>query len=158
MPHRATRFLTHPYKCPGVWGAVPSFLKSYLNSFAKSSPITCPSPLFSPFLFMCLRTLSFSVSCKSFACHSYENCRVCTNNSHFGTRWLPRAVRGLSPTSHQSRFFPCYTIRFILGEPHADPRRRLETALRVHRFREPAQTHACRRSLCPRLRPQSRRR
>src|SRR5216683_5754619 len=32
-----------------------------------------------------LRTLSFSVSSKSFACHSYENCRVCTNNSHSGT-------------------------------------------------------------------------
>src|SRR5882724_4087072 len=109
-------------------------------------------------VFYSLRTLPSSVSCKSFACHSYENCRVCTNNSHFGTRWLPRAVPGLSPTSHQSRFFPCYTIRFILGEPHADPRRRLETALRVHLFREPAQTHACRRSLCPRLRPQSQRR
>src|SRR6266436_4926991 len=51
-----------------------------------------------------------------------------------------------------------YTIRFILGEPHADPRGRLETALRVHRFREPAQAHACRRSVCPRLRPQNRRR
>ena len=30
-------------------------------------------------------TLPSSVSCKSFACHSYENCRVCTNNSHSGT-------------------------------------------------------------------------
>ena len=36
-----------------------------------------------------LRTLSFSVSSKSFACHSYENCRVCTNNSHSGTRHSP---------------------------------------------------------------------
>src|SRR5882672_5802730 len=70
-------------------------------------------------VFYSLRTLPSSVSRNSFACHSYENCRVCINNSHFGTRWLPRAVRGLSPTSHQSRFFPCYTIRFILGEPHA---------------------------------------
>ncbi len=33
-----------------------------------------------------LRTLPSSVSCKSFACHSYENCRVHTNNSHSGTR------------------------------------------------------------------------
>ncbi len=39
----------------------------------------------SPFRFKGLRTLSFSVSSKSFACHSYENCRVCTNNSHSGT-------------------------------------------------------------------------
>ena len=71
---------------PGVWGSALSFLKFYLNYSAKSSVITCPSPLFSPFLFMCLRTLSFSVSCKSFACRSYENCRVYTNNSHSGTR------------------------------------------------------------------------
>src|SRR5260370_35461384 len=26
--------------------------------------------------------LPSSVSCKPFVCHSYENCRVCTNNSH----------------------------------------------------------------------------
>ena len=51
---------------PGVWGAVLPFLKFYLNSFANSSFITCPSPLSSPFPFMRLRTLSFSVSCKSF--------------------------------------------------------------------------------------------
>src|SRR5260370_1443600 len=36
-----------------------------------------------------LRTLSFSVSRKSCICHSYENCRVCTNNSHSGTRHAP---------------------------------------------------------------------
>ena len=41
-----------------------------------------------PFQFSALRTLSFSVACKSFACHSYENCRVCTNNSHSGTQFL----------------------------------------------------------------------
>ncbi len=32
-----------------------------------------------------LRTLPSSVSRKSCVCHSYENCRVCTNNSHSGT-------------------------------------------------------------------------
>jgi hypothetical protein len=36
-----------------------------------------------------LRTLPSYVGCKSFACHSYENCWVYTNNSHFGS---PRAV------------------------------------------------------------------
>ena len=41
-----------------------------------------------PFQFRVLRTLSFSVACKCFACHSYENCRVCTNNSHCGTQFL----------------------------------------------------------------------
>src|SRR5712692_9780054 len=35
-----------------------------------------------------LRTLSFSVSRKSCICHSYANCRVYTNNSHFGTQRL----------------------------------------------------------------------
>src|SRR6266446_299374 len=43
------------------------------------------------FSFMHLRTLPSSVSSKSFACHSYENCRVCTNNSQSGT---PRAPAG----------------------------------------------------------------
>ncbi len=30
----------------------------------------------------------------SFICHSYENCRVCTNNSHSGTGslWSPTAI------------------------------------------------------------------
>src|SRR2546425_8572333 len=43
------------------------------------------SPQFPVFVFKSLRTLSFSVSPKSCACHSYENCRVCTNNSQSGT-------------------------------------------------------------------------
>src|SRR5882762_2335261 len=91
---------------PGVWGSALSFLKFYLNSFAKSSVITCPSPLFSPFLFMRLHTLSFSVACKSFAClpavagHSYENCRVYTNNFHSGTMFLrPSPLQTLPATS-----------------------------------------------------------
>src|SRR6266436_6411644 len=40
-------------------------------------------------------TLLFSVSCNSFASHSYENCRVYTNNSHFG---LPRGCSKGSPS------------------------------------------------------------
>ena len=98
-PATATPLTPAHYKCPlaqllslhiltnapGVWGSILPFLKFYLNSFAKSSLITCPSPLFLPFLFMRLYTLSFSVACKSFPCHSYENCRVCTNNSRSGT-------------------------------------------------------------------------
>src|SRR6266571_4540824 len=46
------------------------------------------------FVFKALRTLSFSVSRKSCVCHSYENGRVCTNNSHSGT--LRRALANLS--------------------------------------------------------------
>ncbi len=60
------------------------------------------------FVLNCFHTLSFSVSCNSFACHSYENCRVCTNNSHSGTQaWKIAAVKVCSSspsTSHQSRF------------------------------------------------------
>ena len=43
--------------------------------------------------------LPSSVSRKSFACHSYENCRVCTNNSHFG---LPKEIhpKGSSRAIH----------------------------------------------------------
>src|SRR6266850_7816155 len=38
-------------------------------------------------------TLSFSISCNSCVCHSYENCRVCTNNSHSGSpRVQPRGT------------------------------------------------------------------
>ena len=44
------------------------------------------SPRFSPFVFNRFQTLSFSVSCNPFICHSYENSRVCTNNSHSGTQ------------------------------------------------------------------------
>src|SRR5437879_2126986 len=47
------------------------------------------SPQIPFFIFKRLRTLSFSVSSKSFACHSYENSRVCTNNSQTGTRYSP---------------------------------------------------------------------
>src|SRR6266571_4997309 len=48
------------------------------------------------FVFKALRTLSFSVSRKSCVCHSYENGRVCTNNSHSGT--LRRALAKLPST------------------------------------------------------------
>jgi hypothetical protein len=41
---------------------------------------------FLPRVFNRLRTLPSYVSCKSFACHSCENCRVYTKDSHSGTR------------------------------------------------------------------------
>src|SRR6266852_2069293 len=55
--------------------------------------------------------LLFSVSCKSFACHSYENCRVWvyTNNSHSGTQrsFHPEQGRGSDDfprvTNHESQ-------------------------------------------------------
>src|SRR3989454_2815639 len=54
-----------------------------------SSQSAYESPQIPLFVFNRLRTLSFSVSSKSFACNSYENCRVCTNNSQTGTRHSP---------------------------------------------------------------------
>src|SRR6267142_1243621 len=45
------------------------------------------SPRFSSFVFNRFHTLSFSVSCNPFVCHSYANCRVCTNNSYSGTQF-----------------------------------------------------------------------
>jgi hypothetical protein len=59
------------------------------NAFPSSGP--APQTLrhsadFLPRVFNRLRTLPSYVSCKSFACHSYENCRVYTKDSHSGTR------------------------------------------------------------------------
>ncbi len=58
------------------------------------SLFTQDSPQISSFVFKGFHTLSFSVSRNSCICHSYENCRVCTNNSHSGTQ--PRDCRGQS--------------------------------------------------------------
>src|SRR6266850_813178 len=80
---------------PGVWGSALPFLKCYFNFSCARHSMFVKSPLFSPFVFRCLRTLSFSVFCNSFASHSYENCRVYTNNSHFG---LPRGRSKGSPS------------------------------------------------------------
>ncbi len=57
------------------------------------------------FVFKTLRTLSFSVSRKSCVCHSYENGRVCTNNSHSGT--LRRAPANL-PLNYFDRGASCF--------------------------------------------------
>src|SRR5207247_8949217 len=68
----------------------PTHLRTSSQSACESSQI-----LF--FVFKRLRTLSFSVSSKSFACHSYENSRVCTNNSQTGTphELAPSIAEGL---------------------------------------------------------------
>jgi hypothetical protein len=72
------------------WTLQPiSFPKPYLPLLFVQNPLR-----FSPFVFNGFRTLSFSVSSKSLACHSYENCRVSPNNSHFGTEH-PRSMRVL---------------------------------------------------------------
>src|SRR3989449_10128990 len=63
------------------------------------------SPQIPFFVFKRLRTLSFSVSSKSFPCHSYENSRVCTNNSQSGTEH-PIRMRVLSDASEPKDLSP----------------------------------------------------
>jgi len=65
------------------------------------------SPQIPFFVFKRLRTLSFSVSSKSFACHSYENSRVCTNNSQSGTEH-PIRMRVLSERSEPKDLSPSF--------------------------------------------------
>ena len=62
-------------------------------------PVTPPQ--FSSFPFIYFRTLSFSVSSKSFPCHSYENCRVSPQqfslwNSTLAPPRIPFPMRDLS--------------------------------------------------------------
>jgi len=77
-----------------------------VNQLPLSSNV--PTRLQPPFVLNRFHTLPSSVSCNSFACHSYENYRVCTNNSNSGTQPgdLPRSKSAplhLSPvTIHQS--------------------------------------------------------
>jgi len=84
---------SHPYKCPLPQTLSFDILTNARGVYPHTSHsgncshfATPERPLFQRFLFKCLRTLPSSVSCNPFACHSYENCRVYTNNSHSGTR------------------------------------------------------------------------
>src|SRR6266851_9877940 len=71
--------------------------------------ITRETPRIPSLVFNSLRTLSFSVSCKSCVCHSYENCRVYTNNSQVGTN--------LSPLATGFKFFLFISFRTLLRSP-----------------------------------------
>src|SRR5438445_11378117 len=73
----------------------------------SSSQSAYESPQFPVFVFRRLRTLSFSVSRKSCVCHSYENCRVCTNNSQSGTEH-PTRMRVLSERSEPKDLSPSF--------------------------------------------------
>jgi hypothetical protein len=65
------------------------------------------------FVFILLRTLPFSVFCKSCICHSYENTRVYGISSHSGTPHSPaRSIasgHSFTPSSRQgaTNFFVC---------------------------------------------------
>ena len=90
--------LTNARGCRGSGYFTPHILPALLTLSRKKCIRKSP-------VFFALRTLPTSVSCNSFTCHSYENCRVYTNNSHSGTPTSP-----LPPvTSHKSpvtRFKP----------------------------------------------------
>src|SRR5712664_1327209 len=60
-------------------------ISARLPQLLSYKPIAVQSPQISLFVSKRLRTLSFSVSCKSCVCHSCENGRVCTNNCRFGS-------------------------------------------------------------------------
>ncbi len=64
-----------------------------------------PTPLIPFFVFKSLRTLSFSVSRKSCVCRSYENGRVCTNNSHSAT---PRCAPANLPLNQVGWWRPSF--------------------------------------------------
>ena len=92
-PVTVTPLVSHPYKCP-----LPQTLSFDILTNARGvyphashsgncSHFATPGrPLFQRFLFKSLRALPSYVTCNPFACHSYENCRAYTNNSHSGTR------------------------------------------------------------------------
>ena len=116
-PVIATPLISVIYKCPlqqplsfdiltnapGVCGSTLPFLKSYLK-FTVILPLSRKKPISKSLVFNSLRTLPRSVSCNPFACHSYENCRVYTNNSHFGSpRVSSRGTRLPAPLLRRSR-------------------------------------------------------
>jgi len=97
-------YRSHPYKCPlpqtlsfDILTNARGVYPHASHSGNRSHFATPERPLFQRFFFKSLRTLPSSVSRKSFACHSYENCRVYTNNSHSGTR--PSGLRCLCALS-----------------------------------------------------------
>ena len=78
-----------------------------LNQALSYTQIMRETPQIPFYVFNSLRTLSFSVFCNLFVCHSYENCRVCTNNSHSGTEH-PIRMRVLSERSEPKDLSPSF--------------------------------------------------
>src|SRR6266568_9465154 len=68
-----------------------------LDQALSCTQIMRETPQIPLYVFNSLRTLSFSVSSKSFTCNSYENSRVYTNNSQTGTphELAPSEAEGL---------------------------------------------------------------
>src|SRR5713226_1522841 len=101
---------------------------SGLNESFSCKQSASVSPRIPFFVFKRLRTLSFSVSSKSFACHSYENSRVCTNNSQTGTphELAPSEAEGLLAYPERNvrratvlKFFLFTLLRTLLHNGHS---------------------------------------
>src|SRR5256712_3950430 len=78
-----------------------------LDQALSCTQIMRETPQIPFYVFNSLRTLSFSVFCNLFVCHSYENCRVCTNNSQSGTEH-PIRMRVLSERSEPKDLSPSF--------------------------------------------------
>lgn len=64
---------------------------------------------FRSFVFIHFSALSFSVFRNSFVCHSYENCRVCTNNSQKGTHMNPQTSSSTTGSDSSSLYCQHHT-------------------------------------------------
>jgi hypothetical protein len=110
---------------PGGMGAVLPFLEFYLNSFAKSSFITCHRRFLRPFLSCACALFHFPYPVSPVFATLTKTAGCITTIPILERFGYPERCTGSPPpvASHESpvTFLPCYTIRFILGEPHADP-------------------------------------
>jgi hypothetical protein len=110
---RSARFI-HPrlsnHACPPC-GPFNSVAILAPDPFAFFQSDRRETPQFLAFVFNRLRTLPSSVSYKSFACHSYENCRV--SPQQFPFWFIPSETEGNSCARSQasSSFFPFNHLR-----------------------------------------------
>ncbi len=118
-------FIAHrPCICPAsrplaVWclPRLPRLDRRHVRAspgFLTSLPLCVISPTHRPFLFMRLRTLSFSVACKPCVCHSYENNRGVAQLFPF---WNAALATHLFPM-YLSSFFSNYSALFCTHEKH----------------------------------------
>src|SRR6266478_694135 len=118
-------FIAHrPCICPAprslaVWRLprLPRLGRGHIRAspdFRTSLPLRVIPPAHRLFLFMRLRTLSFSVACKPCVCHSYENNRGVAQLFPF---WHAVLATHLS-SMYLSSFFSNYSALFCTHEKH----------------------------------------
>src|SRR5712691_2020203 len=118
-------FIAHrPCICPAprslaVWRLprLPRLDRRHIHAspdFRTSLPLRVIPLTHLLFLFMRLRTLSFSVACKPFVCHSYENNRGVAQLFPF---WYAALATHLS-SMYLNSFFSSYSKFFCTHEKH----------------------------------------